>query len=416
MKMTRGIPPILFLSGFATAWLLRPLLIAPTPLSQLPSTSNTSQNPLRITAKTSLNDKRHIPGIVNKIKSMDDTDALSKFLRSIPLRDIPALIESWKIEAGLSGLNDDQKEKIQQLLARWYQEDPTSAIDWLSQLHPKKDAQMLLEKILVIEADRDLHRVADLCEMFGSNEPDGFDFPTVLMKKVSNSDAATVIRFMRAFKRDDTVVQMWFTYNDQFEFSKVAKVLAEDIAANDNAGYAFFPIGFAEEWAKRDVDAAWSWVAANPNTPVVHPSDIFPELTEQRGYKSANEQLIKLLEKQQNAQDRYYQAQRILRNGTSIEQIADFIAQFPGDRQSHLEGLAHSGNFYGSSGEKEYINHLITLMTPEERATVVPKTFGKITDQSQRKNIISTLQQLGHSLQEIDFIMPPVKESQQTEE
>jgi hypothetical protein len=410
MKFPLGLSFSVFLLGFVSAWLLRPLA---TPQKQQEAEplaarrSSSKRAAAKANASSPARYQKHLENIDLAAAKRDEI-SLSDALQNIPISDIPGLLEAWQKRAGFIGLGHEERSHIQKLLARWYEHDATGAIAWLGALEHGVDAQIFLKKILIFEAGRDFDRMLKIGEQFARTDIEGgwADFPFETYQKLKECDAEMVGRFLRVFPRSFGG-EYSIDYQEGFDFATLGKMFVEDQVTKQYDSYSYYPYSFLKEWAKKDVHAAWDWSVKHHDVPVMGVHHVFHELTKEIGGVEANEKLIHALANK-TGWYKYRYLHNALTDETSAEQIANILENLSGPRIDNLEGLANEMKDYAVEDTNGINRKLFTLMTPEERRLVVPKTYGHNkkhtldpTDAMKR-----TLKELGHSLEEINAMIP----------
>lgn len=407
MKLRAALSIAVFLLGFASAWMLRPLAIPqeqPESEQVAASRSISKRAAAQAHAPSSGRYQNHLE-IIEIAAAKSDEKSLSDALQYIPSSDIPSLLEAWQKRAGLSGLSDAQKSLAQKLVAHWYEKDAAGAIAWLETLEPEADKRMFQDGILLFEAERDWDRTLALLKQFQEDSMLSF-FPHVLRKKMNDCDAETVGKILRDFPQGFFLQPLKIDFKEGFDFAELGRILANDHGDNE-VFLCYSPTNFIEEWANKDVYAAFDWGVKNIFLSGYDMDTVFFKLTNEVGCEEANNILIKSLANETTLRDKYLCASFCLRDLASHEQIANFVEKLPGKRIDHLEELAKHAKQavgYEGFGHDEFKRKLLTVMTAEERAILIPKTYA-LKRSVDRDLITQTLQELGHSPEEIKDMM-----------
>ncbi len=405
MKFPVGLSFSVFMLGFVSAWMLRPLA---TPQKQqeaeplAASRSSSKRAAAKANASSPARYQKHLENI-HLAAEKSDEKLLNDALQNIPISDIPAVLEAWQKRAGLSGLSYAQQSQIQKLIVRWYEQDASGSIAWLAALEPRADARMLLKGILDLEAGRDLDRTLALAEQFVSKGSEGCDLPYEMELKMKDCDAAMVGKILRTFPGSGTRA-LEIDFKEGFDFATLGKIFAEDHATNKEAGRGNYPVNFIKEWAMKDVHSALDWSLKNSSLPVSDIHEVMKALAYNVGSAKANEILVDKLSKEPDREKKYQCTVRALTFHASPEEIAYFVEQLPGQRIDHFEGLAkHASHWFPADRFK---SDLLTLMTPEERVSLVPKIYGRLEGLRLSDQITHTLKSMGHSPEEIKAMLP----------
>ncbi|MCU0750340.1 MAG: hypothetical protein MUF13_12415 [Akkermansiaceae bacterium] len=198
-------------------------------------------------------------------KLAEDPQHLDAELDSLPGSDLPELINLLAAQGGIEGLLGEERERIQLLLKRRYEESPEDTIAWILATPHPGDRRFYFESVFEIAAAKDPVKALEMAERIRRETGDGISLPPDFINKVARMGADSLLRAMaltlgKADRRSGWDVD----FPADFDFKTAANGLAE-MCKQRTQGEDFrtYPCNLVESWVKQDVQAAYAWVAAN---------------------------------------------------------------------------------------------------------------------------------------------------------
>ena len=266
--------------------------------------------------------------------------------------DYPLLLAALQRRAGLSGLEGRSKWLLCRIVTSWYDANPGAALSWVVGLgNPKDEGELLSE-------------IARNCEL-----------------------------------------------GDDFQFREIL----------ERHGSAFRPSGLFEEWARRDFGAAWEWSHAN-----VRSSSQLQGMAEAWSEEVGNDEVAEFaarLMDESNWDPEVAKRRNWGREQWRVEHMGIVRAMLmsrpsPGrfqsllervsDRQESLDALLRANLHLNIASARRYREELLNQMTADERITAFESIDPDFIRRSNeiRENFEEALTLLGHSREEIDWMVP----------
>ncbi len=265
--------------------------------------------------------------------------------------DYPRLLEALRLRAGLSGLDRNSERLLSRIMTTWYDANPGDALLWVLGLGNSKDEGELLSEI------------ADNREL-------GDDFP----------------------------------------FREALEGLASEHR----------PPRLLYEWARRDFGAAWEWSHANVRSPSLL-QGMAEAWSEEVGNDEVAEFAARLMDetnwnpevaKRRNWGREQWRVEHMLivrdmlMNRPSPDRFQSLLERVP-NRQESLNDLLRSNLHLKTTSARRFREELLNQMTADERMTAfesIDPDF--IRRENIRENFEGALTLLGHSAEEIDWMLP----------
>ncbi len=398
----RGLWPLLiptFALGFGVAWWSKPdpppveVEVARPKVTPRAPGADSGLRETVITHETTLNalgDLRFGSGFDEELEAIDPSE-------------IPALLAALADRAGYYGLGYEDEEVLEQLLLRWYAADPDAALVWTLGVKTTGDRRQLLNQLVRHEAENDLDRAIDLARRYARDEDGDISLPDVLMEQAVDEGADKLLEVCRLGVSDaDGTRGIPVDYPSGFPFRDTLEAIA-DLAASleDGQSLSMVPSNLLAEWARRDPEAAYAWLASGRKVPFNGEVGDFVE-----GYAevATNAEVgafaAGLFDPDERPARRYDTAFDILSEvpeGETLEGFLEGLAD-PGAREQHLEGLfLRSQSAYGGGYDRAR-EQVLLAMAPEMRVRLMSQST---LTASKRRELVPLLRRLGHSEEEI---------------
>lgn len=407
--------PVAFALGFAVARTSRPQDRQPLATKAAGAVTNGSANP----RATKAGERRQSPAsdrVKGYMRRIDEAATTKNFspdlLKDVPTDEIPLLIEQWKKRAGFSGLDYKEQFQIKRLAKAWYEKEPQAALDWAAGMECRKDRQDLISEMVGAEAKRNFDHALELAKRYGKVELGGLNMPHEIQEKLGQFDPARLMEILRMFPSTPTSnIRGPVDFKANFDFATMAELMDHPGLDNKEQTYAFFPSNFVSEWAKIDLEAAWTWLSNQKENSLAYNGidGFFTALSTHRTKEEINQFVIDQMTKRADDDSKFRLAWQALTSKPDSDQIADFINRLPGDRGVNLERLAQA-SVNGSGGPYDQFKEiLVAQMTAAERRQVLSKVFASSINGSDRGVIVRTLRQLGHTDAEINETLPALR-------
>jgi len=339
----------IFAAGFLCAWVIKPAESPPPP--EETSAKRDSRSPRRVTP-----DRRESSAMRSAMRSadariaalLDDGQEWKPGLDE----DYPRLLMALQRRAGLSGLEGRSKWLLCRIVTSWYDANPGDALSWVVGLgNPKDEGELLSE-------------IARNCEL-----------------------------------------------GDDFQFREIL----------ERHGSAFRPSGLFEEWARRDFAAAWEWSYAN-----VSSGRQLQGMAEAWSEKVGNDEVAEFaarlmdesnwdpeVAKRRNWGREQWRVEHMhivlemLMNRPSPDRFQSLLERVS-DRQESLNALLRCNLHLIGSPARRYREGLLNQMTADERMTAFESIDPDFIRRSNRirENFEEVLTLLGHSAEEIEWMLP----------
>lgn len=247
------------ISGIGIGWWASSSSIAkpPSPASQTDS-PRPSSRPRPDLAK---GDNR-----ISRLRKLaEDPQHLDAELDSLPASDLPELINLLAAQGGIEGLSGEERERIQLLLKRRYEESPEDTIAWILATPHPGDRRFYYESVFDSAAAKDPVKALEMAERIRRETGDGISLPPDFINKVTRIGADSLVRAMaltlgKADRRSGWDVD----FPADFDFKTAADGLAEMCKRRTQGEYfRTYPCNLVESWVKQDAQAAYAWAAAN---------------------------------------------------------------------------------------------------------------------------------------------------------
>jgi hypothetical protein len=351
MNARSWIPLITFAVGFLCAWLAKPGENPPPPTDLSAEASakveaSEAQEPRQSRRLTALQRRSSADSRIAGL--LDDGQDWQPGLDE----DYPRLLMALQRRAGLSGLEGRSKWLLCRIVTSWYDANPGDALSWVVGLgNPKDEGELLSE-------------IARNCEL-----------------------------------------------GDDFQFREIL----------ERHGSAFRPSGLFEEWARRDFAAAWEWSYAN-----VSSGRQLQGMAEAWSEKVGNDEVAEFaarlmdesnwdpeVAKRRNWGREQWRVEHMhivlemLMNRPSPDRFQSLLERVS-DRQESLNALLRCNLHLIGSPARRYREGLLNQMTADERMTAFESIDPDFIRRSNRirENFEEVLTLLGHSAEEIDWMLP----------
>ena len=203
---------------------------------------------------------------ISRLRKMaEDPQHLDAELGSLPSSDLPELINLLAAQGGIEGLSGEERERIQLLLKRRYEESPEDTIAWILATPHSGDRRFYFESVFEIAAAKDPVKALEMAERIRRETGDGILLPADFMKKVARIGADSLVRAMAlTLGKADTTWGRDVDFPADFDFRTAADGLAE-MCKQQKMGERFriHPSNLLKSWVAQDVQGAYAWAAAN---------------------------------------------------------------------------------------------------------------------------------------------------------
>jgi hypothetical protein len=318
----------------------------------------------------------HLRTMVN----LDPYKGGREFAETIKASDVPDLLEVFLQEAGLEGIEYEQKKLLEKAVALWVAEDVDAALLWAGNLSTLKLQQFFQSMMLRDLAKTDPFRALELASELQSQDKD-FPFTRVLsagidaLMKQPGKEREIAEMMRLAPSKDGGSSGSGQDFPEGFSF----ETLLNSMAAMKKEGFEFSytPTGMLKSWAKLDPEAAHAWWIANGEVGFEEWSDVYTSVADSMGHEdSARWLLEKFTEGNQAQRQTMARALNEVYPAPAARMVAaeNMAKQLPPDLAN--EFVDHVLQDHFSSNRKEQVDGLSMLNwypTPQARADVLAK-------------------------------------------
>lgn len=387
-----------FACGFLCAWLAKPAESPPPP--EEISAKREIRSPRRV-----IPDRRESPAMrsadVRIAGILDDGQEWQPGADE----DYPSLLAALRRQASLSltGTKYGFRTLLEDIVLSWYESNPDQALSWVLSVGNAEDQKELLRLVVSQSAKDDWRGAVKLAELYGNTAGGKIRMPTEVRAEVSKLAPEEFARIIQLF--EPTLTNWTYEFGGDFQFRETLELLS---------GKYRHPSLFAE-WARRDFAAAWEWSYDNMQSPS-QLQDMAEAWSEEVGNDEVAEFAAALMDesnwdpevakrrnwgREQWRVEHMHIVGEMLMSRPSPDRFQSLLERVS-DRQESLSRLVKFGTYQGSRFREEVLNQ----MTADERITA----FGSI-DPGFRSNYMRThfeeaLTLLGHSREEIDWMLP----------
>jgi hypothetical protein len=396
-----------FTLGFAAAWTMKPS----TPPAPATSASHTAGHP---SASKSVRPPKDGPDrqVAKLIKQLDeagyDETKSSAILSDISSAAFLEVIQDYTRRAGVTGLDYDDQQKVQKLVAAWHAKDPGAALQWVLGLAKPKDRQEFLTQLIGDISKTDLDTALTLLREHGKEEDGGWNVPFYLVQELGKRDVATMLKSLGTFiTSDGSSSGMGIEFSPGFDFRAALDGFAEIQAGLAKGQHlASIPSNLLAEWAKRDATAAWAWLQQGKEVPFNDVDVFFNGYTTIASPEEVAGLLVEAMALKSSSTEKFELAWHVLADQPNASKITHFLEQAPGGRDDTLRDL-FAQSTRGSGGHfDEFKQLLLQQMNGSERSAVFTSRFKHGASPAEVSFYKPLLHQLGHSDEEISRMLP----------
>jgi hypothetical protein len=390
------IPLATFVMGFLFAWLAKPAEDAPPPTeasakrdSRLPRAKSASRR------KPSA-EKQADARVARLLEGGD--------WRPEPDEDYRSLVAALQRRAGLGGLGYNDMVLFKSIVASWYDSNPDEALYWVLGIGNPADERILLGAIVEHCADTDWQAAVALAELYGASAGREIEMPNEVRMVMGSLDPEDYVRIGRMFGprwKDSS-----YEFADDFQFRETLELF----------GGEYKPANVLKEWARRDFSAAWEWASSRDESQFTRNSAALLNMANTWSEEADDDQAVEFAAYLMGEQAPVTLPSRnleivykLLLDRPTADNVQSLLELAPGDRQEHLNGLLKIGALRRSTRGHLFREKLLDQMTVAERITAfesLPPAFRRIENSGIRQNFESILPRLGHSPEEIEWMLP----------
>jgi hypothetical protein len=415
MKIATFAPyALVFISGFAIAWLIRPVAKTP-PLVVSENTEPGSSRP-RVT-KTERANGASTTRTQDLLKKLSDATynekKTSDLMAEIDTSEFPALVESLTLNAGITGLDYKNRAKLETLLVGWSSRDPDAAIAWAAVLRNPQDRKAFLNDIIDGICNKDPEKALELTRNHCRDEEGNWDVPYQVAQSIVSMEPDAMLDAVKSLLSSNNSSGQEGTFPSDYDFRKALDGLAE-IKSSLKSGQriALYPSNLLTEWTRRDPSASWKWISEGEQVSSDDVEDFLETYCASADVASAAQMMVSAGERFKSPDAHYRAAFSVLTEKQSPELLQQFLSLMPGDRMTHLAEL-FGPTRYSSGGKFDRMKDLVlSQMEDTERMTILEASFKNGCSERDRQIYEPILRKLGHGDGEIQRMLPPKPEGE----
>ena len=398
---------ITFAVGFLCAWLAKPGVNPPPPtdLSAEASEAQEPRQPRRLTALQRRSpSERQADARIAEI--LDDGQRWQPGADEDYLR----LLEALRRRASLTGTKYEFQKLLNDLVLSWYDSNPDQALSWVLSIGNADDQKNLLELVVDHCADDDWWGAVELAELYGSTDGGKIRMPSKVRAEIGKLAPEEFARISQLFAPPSP--NLSYEFGDEFQFRETLELLGGEYRHHS----------LLEEWARRDFGAAWEWSYARIKTPnglqgmavawskeagndevaefaarLMDESNWDPEIAQRRNWSREQWRVEHML---------MVRDMLMSRPSSDTSGAIQSLLERVSDRQESLNGLLRANLHMNGSSSRRYREELLNQMTADERLTAFESLGPYLRrDSGIRENFEGALTLLGHSAEEIDWML-----------
>lgn len=199
---------------------------------------------------------------------LSDTNARGFDLNQIESADIPLMLSVLAEQGGIKGIDYSERHMLQDLIGRWYGEDPAAAIAWIAQVTNPGDRQFYLESITGKIASKDIREAIGFMEthLTGSGLP--IDAPHGYLNSAAKEGPEVLLRaLLSTFDNSKSYSRGWSVrveVPDGFDHKAFMDRLAATVIPDNSGRQSMLgvPDMMIRKWAEIDPNSAYEWLLA----------------------------------------------------------------------------------------------------------------------------------------------------------
>jgi hypothetical protein len=397
----------IFFAGFSLAWIVKkpiPLGKADQPIVKI-SQQRASQ--IQHTSAIDTAKNAHTNDWLKKFEDTGyDSDKKAAVLSQIQTADLLFLIEAISQNAGITGLDYSEREKLDAFLNEWLERDADAAIAWADALKNPKDRMGFLHKIIDNIAKNDLEKAITLAKQYCRDDQGDWSLPINLEVKILSQDAEQMLKSVAMFVNSRGGSRLGVNFPPNYDFRRALDGLNTLQSALKEGDFAFIPGGLVRDWAKSDPEAAWNWLSEGKNASVKGYDDFLQGYSDMASASEVSQMFVKVADRFERP-DQYYDAVwRVLAKEQNPELMQQFLARSPENRQEIVNQFFN--NSRNSSGSLYDVGKslLISQMSAAERVSAFTQNADRSYTEPEIEFFTPLLKRLGHDDAEIQKMLP----------
>jgi hypothetical protein len=306
-------------------------------------------------------------------------------LGKIESADIPLILSVLSEKGGIKGVDYSERDPMQELIGRWYGEDPASAIAWISRITNPGDRQFYLESIAGILASKDILEAVSFMEthLTGSILP--IDVPYGFLNAAAKEGPELLLRaLISTFDTSKSSSGGWSRIEvpDGFNHKAFMDALsATNLPDEPGRTMQGVPEMMIRKWAEIDPNATYEWLLASQESGASEKffhdggiSDFFEgyaETTEPEEYGKFTASVFS----SKQGEPAYRAAWDALTSKPDEKTIATFLetASPDGSRNQVLSGMLDISQNYSGGDYDKMRTRLFGMLTEKEQITYFRK-------------------------------------------
>ncbi|GAA5484639.1 hypothetical protein Hsar01_03885 [Haloferula sargassicola] len=187
-----------------------------------------------------------------------------KAVDELSREDIPTALDSISSTAGIRGLQWPEKNILNKLVNRWYEEDSEAALAWIQSLDHPGNRQFFLEQIASSMAIADVSKAVEFMETHFDASSSPVDFPNNLFDLAAKVNPDLLVRACAlSIRKGSSGSAMLVQFPIDFDFAGCLGGF-EDLAKRMQPGESIsnMPSNLLSSWAKADPQAAYEWTTS----------------------------------------------------------------------------------------------------------------------------------------------------------
>lgn len=389
-----------FACGFLCAWLVKPGESPPTPEETSAKRESRSPRSMTLPRRESSAMQRANARIA---ALLDDGESWEPR----PDQDYPSLLAALERRAGLTGPDYGFQPLLRKIVHDWYDSDPDQAVSWVLSIDNVKDRKELMQLIVYRSARDDWRGAVELAALYGATDGAKIQMPEQVSTEIGKLAPAEFARISQLF------ASSWdrsYAFGNDFQFRETLELLDSD----------YRHPSILKEWSRRDFASAWEWSYENINSPKQ-----LSDMVEAWGKKVGNDEVAEFaaslmdeshwdpeVAKRRNWGREQWQIEhmQIVRDMLMSRPSPDMfqsVLERVSNRQESLNELLRANLHLNVASARRYREELLNQMTADERMTAFQSIDPDLIRRDNiRQNFEGALTLLGHSAEEIDWMLP----------
>ena len=321
--------------------------------------------------------------------------------------EFPLLMEALAERAGIDGLNQRERQRLQEIMERWYSEEPEEALAWAQKQEPERDRHFHLVTILHEVEERDFHAGVEFMETHLKDNGFAVNVPRGMLRKAALEGPEMFVRLCAASAGEsESGGGRNVPFPVGYDFGKLMTGITK-LNSELPSGYrlATYPANLMEEWVNSDPQEAYEWVNESGNNlfhlNIGHFYRAYGNLADAQEY---GEFVAEGFSLEQDSHRAAESALLALAYKTEYDVMDSFLKGVPAERRSAvLEGIYAAADGRSASGIKATRIRVLEQMGAEGRVEFLRRQDAATSIQN---GVPGILLGLGHSQEEVRELIP----------